>query len=109
MENNKIILDIELGNDKIPERVKWISEANGIKGDECKAFFLTLFEKQSRDTLELDIWTKEMQIIEMDRFVFQTLNSLNRMYLRATKNEKLSQEFELFIKNFGVKTGILKD
>ena len=108
MIKNRIVLEVELDEEKMPERISWDAgnqEDAGFK--QSKAFFLTLFDKNNRDTLELDLWTKEMQVIEMDRFIFQTLNSLSEMYYRATKNTDLANEMKSFARYFGEKTNIV--
>jgi len=108
--NNRIIIDTELDENKYPKEIKW-SAKNGANSEDfsnSKAFFLSMFDKETRDTIELDLWTKEMQVIEMDRFVFQTLNSIVNMYHRATKNTELANEMQSFVRYFGEKTEILK-
>ena len=105
---NRIVIEVELDEKKIPENIKWnAGEPNKNSSINSKAFFLTLFDKENKDTLEIDLWTKEMQVIEMDRFVFQTLNSLSEMYFRATKNDELANEMKSFARYFGEKTSII--
>ncbi len=110
MSNNRIIIETKLDENKFPEEIKWSAETGANNGDlsSSKAFFLSMFDKETRDTIELDLWTKEMQVIEMDRFVFQTLNSIVNMYHRATKNTELANEMLSFVRYFGEKTEILK-
>ncbi|HHH53220.1 MAG TPA: gliding motility protein GldC [Bacteroidetes bacterium] len=108
MNKNRIVIDIELDNKNYPEKIKWKSEtAKDGSFTESKAFFLSLFDKETRDTMELDLWTKEMQVIEMDRYVFQTISSLADMYFRATKNSELANEMQKFARFFGEKTQII--
>ena len=101
---------MELDEKKYPEKIKWTSVDKGKDSEfsESKAFFLSLFDKKTKDTMELDLWTKDMQKIEMDRFVFQSLSSLADMYHRATKNSDLANEIQSFVKYFGEKTEIIK-
>ncbi len=110
MKNNRIVIETVLDEKKYPEDIRWTAEnsKNDNNYNSSKAFFLSLFDKESRDTVELDLWTKDMQVIEMDRFVFQTLNSITNMYHRATKNTELANEMQNFVKYFGEKTEILK-
>lgn len=109
MENNRIVIEVELDKNKYPKNIRWTSEDKGNDSQfvDSKAFYLSLFDKDSKDTVELDLWTKEMQVIEMDRFIFQSLNSLANMYHRATKNTELANEMQSFIRYFGEKTQIL--
>jgi gliding motility-associated protein GldC len=104
-----IKLEITLGENKIPESIDWTASGNqdGRKKEEAKAFFLALFDRESRDTMQMDLWTREMQVIEMDRFVFQTLGALSDLYFRSTKNVELANEMKKFMQYFGQQTQIL--
>lgn len=104
-----INLEISLDDKKVPEKIEWRASGkdDGDKAQEVKAFFLTMFDPESRDTMQMDLWTKEMQIIEMDRFVFQSLSALSELYFRATKNKELANDMKKFMQYFGQKTEIL--
>ena len=108
MNKNRIIIDIELDEKNYPESIKWKSDSNK-KSEfiESKSFFLSLFDKKTKDTMELDLWTKDMQVIEMDRYVFQSLSSLADMYYRATKNTEMANEMQKFARFFGEQTQII--
>ena len=69
---------------------------------------LSFFDEESKDTLKIDLWTTEMQVIEMDRFFFQTLRGLADTYFKATQNAELATSMRQFVHYFGEKTGILK-
>ncbi len=108
MSKNRIIIEIKLDEKNYPESIKWKSE-NNEKSDfvESKSFFLSLFDKNTKDTMELDLWTKDMQVIEMDRYIFQSLSSMADMYYRATKNTELANEMQKFARFFGEQTQII--
>ncbi len=74
----------------------------------CKAMLLSLFDKKDMSTLKLDLWAKDMQVIEMDRFIFQTLKGVADTYQRATQNTELANEMQKFISYFGEKVGIVQ-
>ena len=114
MENNEIVkssditLRVGLNAENVPVRIEWgASDRNGGALEECKAMAVALFDRDHRDTLRIDLWTKEMQVIEMDRFVYQTLKSLSQTYLRATQNKELAEEMAKFAHYFGQKTEIV--
>ena len=114
MENNEIVkssditLRVGLNAENVPVRIEWgASDRNGGALEECKAMAVALFDREHRDTLRIDLWTKEMQVIEMDRFVYQTLKSLSQTYLRATQNKELAEEMAKFAHYFGQKTEIV--
>jgi len=108
---NKIEIEVHLDQDKIPNKLKWFTEANGTKSkaEESKAIFISIFDKASKDTLKMDLWTKEMQVIEMDRFYYYTLKSMAETYFKSTKNEELANQMMSFVQHFGIKTKILEE
>ena len=103
---SNIRLDIELNEEKIPVDIKW--SASTKDGEEaCKAFMLSIFEKKTKETLKIDLWTKDMQVMEMDRFFFHTLRSMTETYFKATQNKDLARDMHAFVEYFGEKTGII--
>ncbi|MBK9565365.1 MAG: gliding motility protein GldC [Saprospiraceae bacterium] len=111
VKKSKIEIEIGLNEDKHPESIHWKSDDNpeGQNYTECKAMMLVLFDKEYKDTFKIDLWTTEMQVVEMDRFIFQHLKSLTDTYFRATGNNKLASEMQMFVDYFGKETGILQD
>ncbi|KXK39128.1 MAG: gliding motility protein GldC [Saprospiraceae bacterium] len=111
VKKSTIEIEVGLNSSNVPESIKWraTDNPNGDGFTECKAMTLAVFDKDHLDTLKIDLWTKEMQIVEMDRFVFQTMRSLADTYYRSTNNEKLANEMQSFIDHFGRQTGIITD
>ena len=105
----EIVLQVGLDDDNMPVDMKWEAENNpNAKGlQDCKGVLLSVFDKESLDTLRIDLWTKDLQVVEMDRFVFQTLRSLADTYHRATKNTKLANDMQHFATYFGEQTEII--
>lgn len=104
-EKQKLSFEITLGEDKVPEQINWIQNS---KTEEAKGILVSIFEKASRETLRMDLWTKDMQMQEMDRLMYYTLRSLADTYHRATKNSELAEDLRNFSIHFGEKTEILK-
>jgi len=107
------LIDIEVGlnEDKHPQTIKWRTSDNPQNKEfqECKAMLLSFFDKDHKDTLKIDLWTTEMQVVEMDRFMFQTLRALGDTYFRATANKELASDMQKFVDYFGKQTGILTE
>ena len=106
VKNSELKVKIGLNETSVPVRIDWISDdnPNGPKSQECKAMLLSLFDKDQRETLKIDLWTTEMQIKEMDRFFFQTLRALSDTYFKSTKNAKLASAMQQFAQYFGEQT-----
>ncbi|MEM9991517.1 MAG: gliding motility protein GldC [Bacteroidota bacterium] len=106
---SEIKIQVGLDEDNVPIRLNWQSTDSAVSQEvqECKAMLLALFDKENLDTLKIDLWTKEMQVIEMDRFFFQTLRGLADTYFRATKNKELAADMQKFVQYFGEQTKVL--
>ena len=106
-KTSTINLKVILNEKNIPTSIKWSASDQNGKWNECKAFLLSLFELESRDTLKIDLWTEEMQVVEMDRFVYHTIKALADTYIRATNNTDLANEMQKFAQFFAEKTEII--
>ena len=106
--SSNINIQVEMDEHKIPAKINWSSSDNPHQIDQpAKAMLLSFFDAKSRDTLKIDLWVKEMQVIEMDRFMFQVLRSLADTYFSATNNQKLAGAMKNFAEYFGQETEIL--
>jgi gliding motility-associated protein GldC len=110
-KSSQILLKVGLNKDQVPVRMDWMAEDNPHNGSwsEIKAMMVSLFDMETRDTMRIDLWTNEMRVDEMDRFVFQTLRAMADTYHRATQNAELANEMQHFVDYFGKKTGIIQE
>ncbi len=101
---------IDLNENKVPEKIQWKASEmpGGEKIVESKAMLLGFFDKETLETLRFDIWTSEMQVVEMDRFIFQSLRAMADIYYKSTQNAELANDMQKFAQHFGQKTEILK-
>lgn len=108
-KHSNITITVGLDEKNTPASIKWQADdaPDAQTPQECKAFLLSIFDKDHRDTLRIDLWTEEMQVVEMDRFMFQTLKGLADTYYRATQNKELASAMQSFIQYFGEKTEII--
>lgn len=106
---SEIKINVGLNAENMPVDIQW-SSVNGPDGPDkqsAKAFLLSVFDQETKDTLRIDLWTKQMQVIEMDRFMFQTLRALADTYYKATQNADLAADMQRFVQYFGEKTEIV--
>lgn len=110
-KSSQIIIEVGLNEEKLPQKIAWKSTDDPGKKDfqEVKGILLSMFDKDYKDTLKIDLWTTEMQIAEMDRFMFQTLRALGDTYFRATANKELANDIQRFVEYFGKQTGIIRE
>jgi gliding motility-associated protein GldC len=108
-KKSEIRISIGLNDENVPVKMEWQAEDNPADNNpkECKAMLLSLFDKESLDTMKIDLWTTDMQVNEMDRFFFQTLRAMSETYFKATQNKELASDMQRFVQYFGEKTEII--
>lgn len=109
IHTSDINIKVSLNEEKMPVRIDWGASDNPAGQQTAKAMLLSFFDEETKETLKIDLWTKEMQVMEMDRFFFQTLRALADTYFKATQNAEMATQFQHFAKYFGEKTGIIKE
>src|SRR5690606_36765754 len=91
MKQAEIKLNVILDEQKVPERNDW-SSTDGESSEEVpsKAMFLAFWDAQYRNSLRIDLWTKDMPYDEMKRFFYETLQTLGDSFLRAAGGDPMA-------------------
>ena len=105
---SKIELNIELDENRIPEKLSWNAEDGGINNEEAKAIMLSVWDGKAQETLRIDLWAKDMPIDEMKVFFHQTLVGMSDSFNRATQDEKMTATMKDFCDYFAEKLEIKK-
>ena len=105
---SKIEFTIGLDENKVPEKLHWNAEEGGISNEEAKALMISVWDSKTKDTLRMDLWTKDMPIDEMKQFFHQTLVSMAGTFERATNDEKMSATMRDFCDYFAEKLELKK-
>ncbi|PKH50518.1 gliding motility protein GldC [Tenacibaculum sp. Bg11-29] len=105
---SKIIFKVGLDENKIPEKITWNAEDGGINGEASKAIMLSVWDHKKKDTLRMDLWTKDMPVDEMKQFYHQTLVSMAGSFEKATNDEKMSATMRDFCDYFAEKLELKK-
>lgn len=100
---SKIELLIELDENKIPEKIYWTAKDGNISKKETKVALLSLWDSESRESLRIDLWTKDMPIDDMKMFFYQTLSAMTDTYERATQDEEMTKTMKDFCNFFAEK------
>ena len=107
--NSKIEISVDLDENKIPEKIFWSAEDGNIKNKESKALFLSVWDSEKKESLRIDLWTKEMPLDEMKIFFHQTLVAMSDTFNRATQDEKMTATMKDFCDYFAEKLNLKKD
>ena len=108
MEKNisKIEIKVELDNNKVPEKIRWTASDGNINNQQTKATFLSVWDSKNKESLRIDLWTKDMPVDQMNVFIHQTLVSMSETFFKATQNEKIYDAFKQFCDYFSEKLNL---
>jgi gliding motility-associated protein GldC len=106
-KKEKLTVDVSMDENLIPESIHWKSTQENNKIEQASAALIYFWNAQKSETFNLDLWTKEMSIEEMNKMVFQTLMTLANTYERATSEDQLANAMRDFSQFFGERTEIL--
>ena len=104
-----IELNVELDENRVPEKLFWTAQDGGITNEEAKAMLLSVWDSKSQETLRIDLWTKDMPVDEMKTFFHQTLVSLSETFMKATQDEKMTATMKDFCDYFAEKMELKQD
>lgn len=105
---SEIKLNVELDENRVPEKLNWTAEDGGISNAEAKAMMLSVWDSKAQESLRIDLWTKDMPVDEMKVFFHQTLVAISNTFHRATQDEKMSATMKDFCDYFAEKLELKK-
>jgi gliding motility-associated protein GldC len=100
MKETEITIKVKLDDNNIPEQILWSAPDGGMKDQLSKAILLSFWDSQKKETLKMDLWTKEMPVDEMKTFVLQTFLSMKQSISKATGEENLINLIDDFCAEF---------
>ncbi|GER60680.1 gliding motility protein GldC [Patiriisocius marinus] len=105
MAQNKsqIAIDVTLDDNKVPEKLNWTAKDGGINNAATKAMMLSVWDHTAKESLRIDLWTKDMPLDEMKIFFHQTLSAMADTFYRATNDEKMTDTMKDFCDYFAEK------
>jgi gliding motility-associated protein GldC len=102
-KQSEIKFDITLDENQIPEKLHWTALDGGVEQEETKAILVSVWDSINKETLRIDLWTKDMPVDEMKVFFHQTLVAMSNTYERATADEKMTATMRDFCDYFAEK------
>jgi len=106
--NSEIKFNIELDENRVPEKLTWSAQDGGVQAEEAKAIMLSIWDSKAKETMRIDLWTKDMPVDEMKIFFHQTLVAMSDTFKRATDDEKMSDTMKDFCDYFAEKLDLAK-
>ncbi|WP_149277286.1 gliding motility protein GldC [Pareuzebyella sediminis] len=103
LHTSEITLKVGLDENRVPEELTWSAQDGGVVNEEAKAMLLSVWDSKNKESLKIDLWTKDMPVDEMKIFFHQTLVSLSDTFMKATKDEKMTATMKDFCAYFAEK------
>lgn len=97
----EINIKVTLDDNNMPVKILWNATDSG--SDEpmnTDAIMLSLWDKETKNTLGIDLWTEEMLVDDMKVYFFQTLFKMADTFERATNNKKAGEMLKKFADEF---------
>tara|TARA_B100001250_G_scaffold59145_1_gene46058 strand:- start:212 stop:553 length:342 start_codon:yes stop_codon:yes gene_type:complete len=103
-----IDIQVSLNENNIPELISWKSSDQKTNQDNAEAFLLSFWDSNTKNSFNIDLWTKEMTVQEMKFFIFQNLLKMSSILERSTGDENLVKKMKDFSRKFGEMADIIK-
>jgi len=105
MKKSSIEFAIQLDDNNVPERITWDATDKPLDTPtETKSISVSLWDSRQKNTMRIDLWTKDMPVDEMKRFYMDMpVDEMKRFYieniggiaqsvLTSTGDEKMANE-----------------
>jgi gliding motility-associated protein GldC len=92
MKKSEIKIIIELDDKHVPEKILW--EATDGPSDRLQAtdaISIAIWDHVQLNTMRMDLWTKEMPVLEMKRFFIEAIGGMADTLQNATSDDKMAQ------------------
>ncbi len=107
-KTSEIAIQVTTDENRIPDKINWSAEDGGVNNEAAKAVLLSIWDHENKETLRIDLWTKDMPVDEMKQFFHQTLVTMSDTYYRATQDEKMTETMKDFCDYFAEKLDLKK-
>lgn len=108
-KTSKIEVNVGTNENNVPVRMLWSAEDGDINKKEAMAMFLSLWDPKDKNTMKVDLWTKDMSIEEMKQFFHQTLLTMADTFQSATGEKNICEDLRDYCYHFAEKMEILPE
>ena len=107
MEKSEIKIEVSLDENLIPEQIEW-SATDGAKKGKVTASFLSVWDPEQKNALQVDLWTKEFTVDEMKLFTYQNIMTMADTFEKATGLADEAEDMRDFGRYMGETLGLIK-
>jgi gliding motility-associated protein GldC len=109
VKTSEINIKVGVNENNVPIGIHWTAEDGNIAKSPAKAMMLAIWDESSKNTMKIDLWTKEMSVEEMKQFFHQTLVTMADSFERATGETNISEDLRDYCLHFATKMNILPE
>lgn len=103
MKKSEINFKIELDEHNVPEKIQWdATDKSEVGFSDSKSISIALWDHMQKNTLRIDLWTKDMPVNEMKRFYIDCLGGLAQSILTSTGDELMSNQINSLCEKLAV-------
>lgn len=100
MKQSEIKFTVTLDEKHMPQKIDWSATDGGVQSA-TNAIMLSVWDQDAKNTLRIDLWTREMMVDEMKQFYHQTLLSMADSLERSTGEKDAARAMRNFAQEFG--------
>ena len=107
MKQAEIKITVQLDDNNVPDNILWEStDAETQDQVPVKSMMLALWDHNYKNTMRIDLWTKDMPVDEIKRFFYETLQTMGDSFLKATGETLIIEDLRDYCAHFADKMGI---
>jgi gliding motility-associated protein GldC len=93
MKKSTIQFTINLDDKNVPEQIYWDASEKPEPGPSAtKSISIALWDDKQKNTLRIDLWSKDMPVDEMKRFYIDCIGGLAQSMLSSTGDQFMAAE-----------------
>ena len=108
MMKQTLKFEIELDKNNLPLNIEMHASDETADENNIKALMVSAWAAKTKETLRIDLWTKEMMVNEMLIMYHQTLLSMASSLEKATNENNLADALRDYCTFFAEQSGIIK-
>ena len=101
-----IRFEVELDENHLPLNIKMNASDGAANEDNIKALIVSAWAAKTKETLRIDLWTKDMPVNEMFIMCHQTMMGMADTLDRSTGHDKLAGALRDYCEFFAEQTEI---
>ena len=99
--------EVELDENNLPNSIKMLEDQENNSAIYLKALMIAAWDAKRKETLRVDIWTKDMPVNDMFILYHQNMMGMATSLEKSTGQDKLAQALRDYCDFFAKKTKIL--